>query len=64
MEVKKQTTDPQEMADVGCLGGAVAVGLGAVERGAVMGGWQWLASHPWFSHLILAQSTGVKSHLY
>lgn len=29
-----------------------------------MGGWQWLASHPWFSHLILAQSTGVKSHLY
>lgn len=51
------------MADGRRLGGAVAVGLGSEERD-VMGGWRWLTSHPWFSHLVLAQSTGVKSHLH
>lgn len=47
-----------------CLDAAVAVGLGAEERGEVMGGWRWLTSHPWFSNLVLAQSTGVQSHLH
>lgn len=43
-------------------GGAVAVGLGVGQRGAVTGGWQWLAPQPWFSHLVLALHTGV-SHI-
>lgn len=34
------------MAVVWSLGGAVAVGLGAEQRGAVMGGWLAVASVP------------------
>lgn len=43
-------------------GGAVAVGLGVGQRGAIMGGWQWLMPHPWAAHLVLAWHAGV-SHV-
>lgn len=43
------------------VGGAIAEGLGAEQRRAVMGGWQWLAFHSLFSHLVLARGAGSKS---
>lgn len=41
------------------MGGAGAAGLGAEQRAAVMGSWQWLAPQPWLSGLVLAQRTGA-----
>lgn len=62
MEVK---IDCRRTVEVdGCCvecGWSKAEGLGAEQRGAVMGGWQLLAFHTLFSHLVLARGTGSKS---